>query len=48
LSNVAVENMVENFFRTCRELADVLWHDPTTNLAEADVLRFVRTDPDLP
>ena len=47
LGNVAVENMVEGFFKTCREMADVLWHDPAASLAKADVMRFVRTEPDL-
>jgi hypothetical protein len=44
--NEHLRRVVEDFFTTCRELADWLWEDKQhTGLAESAVRAFVRNDP---
>lgn len=45
LSNVVVELIVEDYFKTCRELADALWQNPAVPLSKTDVMTFMHSDP---
>jgi hypothetical protein len=45
--NQRIQQIIEDFFRSCRELADWLWQDKQTNLTESVVMQFVWGDRDL-
>jgi hypothetical protein len=47
LSNIVAELIAENYFKTCRELADALIQNPTVPVSKTQIMRFVHSNPDL-
>jgi hypothetical protein len=47
LSNIVAELIAENYFKTCRELADALIQNPTVPISKTQIMSLVHSNPDL-